>query len=173
MNLAIFLPNWIGDVVMATPAIRALREHFAPSRCIAVCRPYVADVLEGSPWFDAHLFLEPSGPWAHRLPAVSGRLRHEKIPHARFLPSSIFAPWRFATINLRNHRKILGIDGRIAFTGGMNIRHGNVIAQKPKRPVQDLHFRVEGPAVLCATPWPPRPMWPKPGRLPPTRTQKR
>jgi cardiolipin synthase A/B len=80
-------------------------------------------------------------------PPITHRLRHEKIPHARFLPSSIFAPWRFATINLRNHRKILGIDGRIAFTGGMNIRHGNVIAQKPKRPVQDLHFRVEGPAV--------------------------
>ena len=88
MNLAIFLPNWIGDVVMATPAIRALREHFAPARCIAVCRPYVADVVDGSPWFDAHLFLEPGGPWAHRWPAVSGRLRHEKIDLAVLFPNS-------------------------------------------------------------------------------------
>ena len=80
-------------------------------------------------------------------PSIIGKLHREKIPCARFLPSSIFAPWRVATINLRNHRKVLGIDGRIAFTGGMNIRCGNVIAQNPKRPVQDLQFRIEGPAV--------------------------
>ena len=29
----------------------------------------------------------------------------------------------------------------------MNIRHGNVLAEKPKSPVQDLQFRVEGPVV--------------------------
>jgi cardiolipin synthase len=29
----------------------------------------------------------------------------------------------------------------------MNIRHGNVLAAKPKSPVQDLHFRITGPVV--------------------------
>jgi cardiolipin synthase len=52
-----------------------------------------------------------------------------------------------ATINLRNHRKALIVDGLVAFTGGMNIRHGNVLADQPKSPVQDLHFRVTGPVV--------------------------
>jgi cardiolipin synthase len=80
-------------------------------------------------------------------PSIFGKLRREKIPCARFLPSSLLAPWRVATINLRNHRKVMAIDGCIAFTGGMNIRHGNVIANKPKRPVQDLQFRMEGPVV--------------------------
>jgi cardiolipin synthase len=80
-------------------------------------------------------------------PTIIGKLHQEKIPCARFLPSSLLAPWRVATINLRNHRKIMAIDGRIAFTGGMNIRYGNLIAQKPKRPVQDLQFRIAGPAV--------------------------
>ncbi len=56
-------------------------------------------------------------------------------------------PWRVATINLRNHRKMLIVDGEIPFTGGMNIRHGNVLANHPKSPVQDLQFRVEGPVV--------------------------
>src|SRR5581483_4606606 len=59
----------------------------------------------------------------------------------------IFTPWRVATINLRNHRKSLIIDGKIAFTGGMNIRHGNILGDKPKSPVKDLQFRVEGPVV--------------------------
>ncbi len=44
MNIAAFLPNWIGDAVMATPALRALRSHFAESRLIGVMKPYVAKV---------------------------------------------------------------------------------------------------------------------------------
>ena len=58
MNVALFLPIWIGDVVMATPAIRAIRERYADARITAVCRPYVAGVLEGSPWIDQHRFLD-------------------------------------------------------------------------------------------------------------------
>jgi cardiolipin synthase len=80
-------------------------------------------------------------------PPITHKLRQAKIPFAKFLPSSLLQPWRVATINLRNHRKVLVVDGRIAFTGGMNIRHGNVLAARPKSPVQDLHFRVEGPVV--------------------------
>lgn len=80
-------------------------------------------------------------------PSIISKLRHEHVPCARFLPSSLFAPWRVATINLRNHRKVMAIDGHIAFTGGMNLRCGNVLARKPKRPVQDLQFRAEGPLV--------------------------
>ena len=80
-------------------------------------------------------------------PAITHVLRQAGVPYARFLPSSLLQPWRVDTINLRNHRKILVVDGRIGFTGGMNIRHGNVLADKPKSPVKDLHFRVEGPVV--------------------------
>jgi len=80
-------------------------------------------------------------------PPITYKLRHAQIPFAKFLPASIFTPWRVATINLRNHRKILVVDGQTAFTGGMNIRHGNVLADRPKSPVQDLHFCIEGPLV--------------------------
>jgi cardiolipin synthase A/B len=80
-------------------------------------------------------------------PPITYKLKHAEIPFAKFLPASIFTPWRVATINLRNHRKILVVDGQTAFTGGMNIRQGNVLGDKPKSPVQDLHFRIEGPVV--------------------------
>jgi cardiolipin synthase A/B len=83
----------------------------------------------------------------YSFPPITWKLRHAKIPFAKFLPSSLLQPWRVATINLRNHRKVLVVDGQTAFTGGMNIRHGNVLASQPKTPVQDLHFRVEGPVV--------------------------
>ncbi len=80
-------------------------------------------------------------------PPISWKLKHAKIPHAKFLPASVFTPWRVATINLRNHRKVMVVDGHQAFTGGMNIRQGNVLAARPRKPVQDLHFLVEGPTV--------------------------
>jgi len=83
----------------------------------------------------------------YSFPPIHWKLRHAKIPFAKFLPTSILTPWRVATINLRNHRKSLIVDGQIAFTGGMNIRHGNVLKEKPSHPVQDLHFRVTGPVV--------------------------
>lgn len=78
---------------------------------------------------------------------ITRRLKHLKIPFARFLPVSVFAPWRVTTLNLRNHRKVMVVDGRTAFAGGMNIRHGNVLAENPKGPTRDLHFRAEGPLV--------------------------
>jgi cardiolipin synthase len=80
-------------------------------------------------------------------PPITRRLRQAKVPFAKFLPTSLLTPWRVATINLRNHRKSLIVDGETAFTGGINIRHGNMLAEKPSHPVQDLHFRVTGPVV--------------------------
>ena len=52
-------------------------------------------------------------------------LRRAGIPCAQFLPTLI--PWRFQYSNLRNHRKILVVDGRIGFTGGINIHGGNYL----------------------------------------------
>ena len=46
MNVAVFLPNWIGDAVMATPALRALRNRFAGDTLVAVVKPYVAGQVE-------------------------------------------------------------------------------------------------------------------------------
>jgi cardiolipin synthase len=72
-------------------------------------------------------------------------LRREGVPAGRFLHSPL--PWRMPLLNLRSHRKILVIDGRVGFTGGMNIADENVLAMMPKTPVEDTHFRVSGPVV--------------------------
>ena len=80
-------------------------------------------------------------------PPITRKLARAKIPFAKFLPASLLTPWRVATINLRNHRKSLIVDGQTAFTGGINIRHGNVLAESPGHPVQDLHFQITGPVV--------------------------
>lgn len=53
-----------------------------------------------------------------------------------------------AYINLRNHRKLLIIDGREAFTGGMNIRSRHQPSSSPQKiAIHDMHFSVAGPVV--------------------------
>jgi len=73
------------------------------------------------------------------------RLRHGTVPVARFLHS--YFPWRTSFLNLRNHRKLMVVDGRIAFTGGINIGAENMLSGHPSHPVRDTHFRIEGPVV--------------------------
>jgi cardiolipin synthase len=73
------------------------------------------------------------------------RLRWRGIKAVRFMHSLL--PWRMPMLNLRNHKKVLVIDGRIAFTGGLNVGSENVLSENPSHPVRDTHFRVEGPVV--------------------------
>jgi cardiolipin synthase len=80
-------------------------------------------------------------------PPITHHLRHSQIPFAKFLPASLLTPWRVATINLRNHRK----NSRGGRPDGFHRRHehppGQRARQQTQKPVQDLHFRVEGPVV--------------------------
>ncbi len=58
---------------------------------------------------------------------------------------------RLPYANLRSHRKILVVDGRIGFTGGMNIREGFASRVAGPDVDHDTHFRVEGPLVRQLT----------------------
>lgn len=81
----------------------------------------------------------------YSFPSITRRLRHRGIKVARFLPTTL--PWRTPYMNLRNHRKIMVLDGRTGFTGGMNIREGLLIRENPKHPFLDIHFYLDGPVV--------------------------
>ena len=77
--------------------------------------------------------------------AAFNRLARGGVPAGRFMHSPL--PWRMPFLNLRTHKKILLIDGRIGFTGGMNIGGENVLASQPGDPVRDTHFCLRGPVV--------------------------
>jgi cardiolipin synthase A/B len=78
-------------------------------------------------------------------PQVPRLLADRGVPVARFLPA--FPLRATPYFNLRNHRKILVVDGTTGFTGGMNLREHCVLASRPAHPTRDLHFRVTGPLV--------------------------
>src|SRR5438552_2906955 len=87
MNIAIFCPNWIGDVVMATPALTAIRSHFADAKLIGVLKSYVAGVLDGGNWFDETVFVGGKQ-WSQSIPAVAWQLRRIGIDMAVLFTNS-------------------------------------------------------------------------------------
>ncbi len=78
-------------------------------------------------------------------PPVTGELRSAGVSVRRFMP--LRDVLRLAMMNLRNHRKILVVDGKLGFTGGLNIREGNMLLRNPPNPILDQHFQGEGPVV--------------------------
>jgi cardiolipin synthase A/B len=82
----------------------------------------------------------------YSFPPAAHMLHHADVPAALFMRT--YAPWRTPYMNLRSHRKILVADGRVGFTGGINIRRDNLLDHEhPDPAVQDMHFRVTGPVV--------------------------
>lgn len=80
------------------------------------------------------------------FPLAGTRLRRRGVRVARFLPPKLLPPQIF--MNLRNHRKLLVIDGVHGFSGGMNIG-GRHMVEDPTNPTptQDIHFLFHGPIV--------------------------
>ena len=58
-KIGVVLPNWIGDVVMATPTLRALRLHFGVNaEIVGIMMPYVSEVLEGTSWLNRSIYFD-------------------------------------------------------------------------------------------------------------------
>ncbi|MBN2255766.1 MAG: PLDc N-terminal domain-containing protein [Deltaproteobacteria bacterium] len=80
------------------------------------------------------------------LPRAGRILKKRHISVATFLPPQLIPP--SVTINLRNHRKILVADGKVGFTGGINISDSHLAHQhENSHRVVDIHFRLTGPVV--------------------------
>ncbi len=63
-RILIRAPNWIGDAVMATPAVRAVRAHFPEAAITVLAKPWVAEVFGANPHVDALLHYPDRGPHA-------------------------------------------------------------------------------------------------------------
>lgn len=86
MKIAAFCPNWIGDAVMATPALLALRRRWPAAKLIGVLRPYVADVYAGGSFFNKTVPLKKGA--LRGLAQTTLALRAEKIDVAVLFTNS-------------------------------------------------------------------------------------
>jgi cardiolipin synthase len=127
----------------------------AAQRSVGLCSYIFRADKAGQPFIDALIRAQKRGAQVRVLiDGVGGgwfwsgtymALRRAGVPVDRFLHS--YFPWRTPFLNLRNHRKVLVVDGCVGFVGGINIGDENLLATNPRHPVRDVHFRLEGPVV--------------------------
>lgn len=82
----------------------------------------------------------------YSIPSIVGSLRRAGVP-VKVFNGNIVMGLRLPYANLRTHRKIMVVDGTIAFSGGMNIRAGFSGEFHGDAATRDTHFRIEGPIV--------------------------
>ncbi|UCF90718.1 MAG: lipopolysaccharide heptosyltransferase II [Desulfobacterales bacterium] len=88
-KILVICPNWVGDVVMATPAFDCIRQNYPGAQIIGLIRKYAKGVIEDSPWFDQ--VLESTDKTTRGFARLAHCLRRLKPDLAIVLPHSIRA----------------------------------------------------------------------------------
>lgn len=95
-RILLVMPTWVGDVVMATPFVRGLFEHFPAAEITLLMNRHLYPLLEGSPWVDRCVF------WAPRKKTPEAKqqqrellatLRASQFDLAIMLPNSLRSAW--------------------------------------------------------------------------------
>jgi heptosyltransferase II len=95
MKILIRATNWVGDAIMALPALRAVRAKFPEAKIAIVARPYVADIYRGQGICDELIPYDPNGEhrgWKGRE-LLAGKLRSQKFDVALLLQNAFDAAW--------------------------------------------------------------------------------
>ena len=126
--ILVFLPNWLGDAVMCTPALRALKKRYPEATITAAGKGACCAVLEGLPWVD-HLLPLPERPGLFKSLGLRASLREGGPEMAVLFPHAFRAAW-LAWLSGASRR--IGLD-----RGGRRMLLTDVLAR----------YRVEGKAV--------------------------
>lgn len=90
-RMLIVLPNWVGDLVLATPALRALRTRFAGTHITGLIKTNLAEVLGGGDWLDDLVYWPSGGSRPLRRQGflgLAGELRDRRFDLALLLTNS-------------------------------------------------------------------------------------
>ncbi|MFM7206571.1 MAG: glycosyltransferase family 9 protein [Planctomycetaceae bacterium] len=133
MHIAVILPRWVGDAVMATPLLRAVRAHVGASgRITGVLRPVVADLLAGTGWLDDHVFYDRHGRTpGHRFTAAARGLRRDRPDIALVLPNSLSSAALAYAGGARRRVGQAGHRRRWLLTDVVRPRHGSEVVPPP------------------------------------------
>ena len=114
-RILLVLPTWVGDVVMATPFLKAVFEHFPESKITLLMQPHLQDILQGSPWVERCCYWPRKGGNKREYKQLYNKFVDElKAQHfdlAILLPNSIRVAWLAFRIGARR-RVGFNRDGR-------------------------------------------------------------
>ena len=95
MKILVRATNWVGDAIMAIPALRAVRAKFPEAHIAILARPYVADIYRGQEIADELIAYD----WKGKHAGFAGRerlakeLREQKFDVALLLQNAFDAAW--------------------------------------------------------------------------------
>jgi lipopolysaccharide heptosyltransferase II len=95
MKLLIRATNWVGDAILALPALRVVRSKFPDAHISILARPYVADIYRGQGVSDELIAYDPTGKhrgWSGRQRLIS-TLRSAHFDVALLLQNAFDAAW--------------------------------------------------------------------------------
>jgi heptosyltransferase-2 len=95
MKIMIRATNWVGDAIMALPALRAVRSRFPEAKIAIVARPYVADIYRDQQICDQLIHYDPRGTHAGLFGSerLATQLRALKFDVALLLQNAFDAAW--------------------------------------------------------------------------------
>lgn len=105
----------------------------------------IADILKekARSGVEVRFIYDDVGSWNLKRSFIRS-LRDAGVQVHCFMP--VVFPWLTSKINYRNHRKIVVIDGKVGYTGGLNIADRYLRGTK-HGPWRDTHLKIEGTAV--------------------------
>jgi len=139
MKILVRAPNWVGDAVMAIPALEAIRRtHVGDEICI-LSRPVVADLFSGQPFADRILQYDFRGRHAGWLGGekLVAELRKEKFDIAVLLQNAFEAAWLAWRA---------GIPERIGYSRdarGMLLTKAIAVPREGEIPKHESHYYLE------------------------------
>lgn len=111
-NIIIRMPNWLGDLVMATPVLADVRQHWPEANITAMCQSNVAPLLAHDPYLDEiYKYVRPNK-WVHRTEhfEIIENLKRGEYDLGILLTNSFSSAWWFWRGNVKN---------RIGFAGNL------------------------------------------------------
>src|SRR5262245_46771592 len=96
-NIIVRMPNWLGDLVMATPVLADLRHHFPDASITAMCQSNVAPLLKNNPHINEIYSYKRLSGWIHRIQHfdIIDHLRHGEYDLGVLLTNSFSSAWWF------------------------------------------------------------------------------
>lgn len=130
-NILVRMPNWLGDLVMATPILADLRHHWPEAKITAMCQGSLGTLIQEDPHLDEIInFKRPSG-WIHRQAHgdILTPLQQGHYDLGILLTNSFSSAWWFWRGKVQNrlgyatHCRSLLLDYPIPFSPERNQQH--------------------------------------------------
>lgn len=130
-NIIVKMPNWLGDLVMATSLLQDLRAFYPNASITAMCSSHIAPLLENNPNItQLYSYVRPNG-WIHRRQhlEIIESIRQEEYDLAILLTNSFSSAWWFwragvkRRLGYKGHARSLLLTDAISFPTERSTQH--------------------------------------------------